>query len=72
MLKWLKKIAKVFTPNEPTHLELAVKELESARRELLSAQSQKELFENDAAYHRQRISRLNAYLTTHENQAKDE
>jgi hypothetical protein len=65
MLKWIKKMLKMFSPSVPTHLELAIAELEGARRELLEAQSKKELYENDASYHRQRISRLTGYIQTH-------
>ena len=46
----------------PTSVELAARELEEARRELLRAQSTAEYAIRISAYHQDRIKRLAAYL----------
>ena len=46
----------------PTSVELAARELEEARRELLRAQSTAEYAIRISAYHLDRIKRLSAYL----------
>jgi hypothetical protein len=47
----------------PSALELAQRELEEAKRELLNAQSATEYAARMAAYHGDRIKRLTAYVT---------
>ena len=46
----------------PTAIELAARELEEARRELLRSQSTAEYASRISAYHLDRIKRLAAYL----------
>ena len=46
----------------PTAVELAARELEEARRELLRSQSTAEYATRISAYHQDRIKRLAAYL----------
>ena len=46
----------------PTSVELAARELEEARRELLRSQSTAEYAIRISAYHLDRIKRLSAYL----------
>ena len=46
----------------PTSVELAARELEEARRELLRAQSTAEYAIRISAYHLDRIKRLSSYL----------
>ena len=46
----------------PTAIELAARELEEARRELLRAQSTAEYAIRISAYHLDRIKRLSSYL----------
>ena len=46
----------------PTAVEIAVRELEEARRQLLRAQSSAEYATRISAYHQDRIKRLSAYL----------
>lgn len=45
-----------------THLEMAVEELEQAKRDRLQAQSAQEWATSMAAYHAARIERLTDYL----------
>ncbi len=46
----------------PTSVEIAARELEEARRQLLSSQSAAEYANRISAYHLDRIKRLSAYL----------
>ena len=46
----------------PTAIELAARELEEARRQLLRSQSAAEYAIRISAYHQDRIKRLSAYL----------
>ncbi len=46
----------------PTSVEIAARELEQARRQLLQAQSAAEYANRISAYHLDRIKRLSAYL----------
>ena len=46
----------------PSPEELAVRELDSARRALLAAQTGEEYARSQVIYNKQRISRLKAYL----------
>jgi hypothetical protein len=46
----------------PTAVEIAARELEEARRQLLSSQSAAEYANRISAYHLDRIKRLSAYL----------
>jgi len=46
----------------PTSVEIAARELEQARRQLLQAQSAAEYANRISAYHFDRIKRLSAYL----------
>ena len=46
----------------PTSVELAARELEEARRQLLRSQSAAEYASRISAYHLDRIKRLSAYL----------
>lgn len=55
----------------PTAIELAAKELEEARRELLRSQSTAEYAIRISAYHQDRIKRLAAYLVEANKAADD-
>lgn len=46
----------------PTAIEIAARELEQARRQLLESQSAAEYASRISAYHYDRIKRLSAYL----------
>lgn len=55
--EWVKKIWQT-----PTANELAINELEDAKRQLLNAQSATEYAARMAMYHSDRIKRLTVYL----------
>ena len=55
----------------PTAIELAARELEEARRELLRSQSTAEYAIRISAYHLDRIKRLSAYLVEANKAADD-
>ena len=46
----------------PTATELAVRELENAKRDMLEAQSASEYAKHMVAYHVERIARLTSYI----------
>jgi hypothetical protein len=46
----------------PTASELAVRELEEAKRDMLEAQSASEYAKHMVAYHVERIARLTSYI----------
>jgi hypothetical protein len=62
-MDWIKRL---FRPASPE--ELAARELDSARRQLLEAQSAREYADAMVTYHRSRIERLRAVLAEEEAQ----
>jgi hypothetical protein len=55
----------------PTAVEIAARELEEARRQLLRSQSGAEYATRISAYHQDRIKRLSAYLVDANKAADD-
>jgi hypothetical protein len=61
-MKYIETIKRLFEP--PSAESLALKELETAKRLLLEAQSAREYADSMAKYHEARIRRLTNYLHT--------
>lgn len=59
-IKLYASIAKIFA--SPSAETLALRELQTARRSLLEAQSAREYAESMCKYHEARVKRLTAYL----------
>lgn len=59
-MNFINTIKQLFT--KPSAEVIAQQELDDARRELLQAQSTRELYESYVTYHQQRITRLRAFL----------